>query len=56
MIERGPKKEKNEEKGAYEVQNKGNRSSKKICSQNFKKVPRAYESLNPALPGKRDFN
>jgi|LakMenEpi03Aug12_release.lakeMendotaPanAssembly.Ray.scaffolds.fasta_scaffold3113219_1 hypothetical protein len=41
MIEKGPTTEKNEEKGGYEGKNEGNKPSKK--------VPRAYESLNPAL-------
>jgi hypothetical protein len=52
MIERGPLKEKNGEKGAYKGQNEGNRLLKNFCSANIKniKVPRAYESLNPALP------
>jgi hypothetical protein len=49
MIERGPSKEKNGEKGAYKGQNKGNRLSKKIFFANIKKVPGAYESLDPAL-------
>jgi hypothetical protein len=49
MIERGPSKEKNGEKGAYKGQNEGNRLLKNFCSANIKKVPRAYESLNPAL-------
>ncbi len=50
MIERGPSKEKNGEKGEYKGQNEGNRLLKNFCSANIKKVPRAYESLNPALP------
>ncbi len=49
MIEKGPTKEKNEEKGAYKGQNDGNRPSKNFSSANIKKVPRAHESLNPAL-------
>ncbi len=40
---------KNEEKGAYEGQNEGNKLQKIFCSANIKKVPRAYETLNPAL-------
>jgi hypothetical protein len=48
MIERGPSKKKNGEKGAYKSQNERNRLSKKICFANIKKGPRAYESLNPA--------
>jgi hypothetical protein len=36
-------KTKNERKGAYKGQNEGNRPSK------IQKVPRVYESLNPAL-------
>ncbi len=54
MIERGPSKEKNGEKGAYKGQNEGNRLSKKFCSTNIKKVPRAYEILNPALTMRRE--
>jgi hypothetical protein len=48
---KGPTTEKNEEKGAYEGQNEGNKlkKKKKFCSANIKKVPWAYESLNPAL-------
>jgi hypothetical protein len=40
---------KNEEKGAYEGQNEGNKLSKKFCSANIIKVPKAYETLNPVL-------
>ncbi len=40
---------KNEEKGAYKVQKEGNKLSKKFFSENIKKVLRAYESLNPAV-------
>ncbi len=53
MIEKGPSKERNEEKGAYEGQNEGNRPLKNFCSANIKKVPRAYDSLKPALGGLR---
>jgi hypothetical protein len=49
MIERRPTKEKNEEKEAYEGLNERNRRSKKFYSAIIKEVPRAYESLNPAL-------
>jgi hypothetical protein len=37
MIERGPTKEKNEEKGAYEGQNEGNRPSKKFLLRKYQK-------------------
>jgi hypothetical protein len=54
MIERGHTKEKNEEKGADEGQNERNRLSKKFCSTNIKKLPRAYDSLSPALHQPRE--
>jgi hypothetical protein len=58
--DKGAYESKNDRKGAYKekkwgkrglwiCQNEWNRPSKKICSTNIKKVPRAYESLNPAL-------
>jgi hypothetical protein len=37
------------EKGPTKVQMKGNDPLKIVCSANILKVPRAYESLNPAL-------
>ncbi len=49
MIEKGPTKEKNEKKGPMKVKMEGIDAQKIFCSANFKKVPRAYESLNPAL-------
>jgi hypothetical protein len=51
MIERGPTKEKNEEKGAYE--GKGIDPQKIFYSTSIKKVPRAYESLDTALQATR---
>jgi hypothetical protein len=44
MIGRGPTKEKNEEKGAYEGQNEGNRPSKKFLLHKYQK-----KCFNPAL-------
>jgi hypothetical protein len=49
MIKRGHTKEKNDVKVTYEGQNEGNRPSKKILLRNIKKLPRAYDSLIPAL-------
>ncbi len=50
MIEKGPTREKNEEKVPTKVIMKGIDPQKNFSSANIKKVPRAYESLNPALP------
>jgi hypothetical protein len=47
--EKGLTKTKNEGTGTYKGQNEGNRPSKKLCSAEIQKVPRAFESLNPAL-------
>jgi hypothetical protein len=38
MIERGPTKEKNVEKGAYEGQNERNRPSKKLLLCKYQKI------------------
>jgi hypothetical protein len=46
MIEKGPTKEK---KGPTKVKMEGIDPQKYFCSANIKKVPRVYESLNPAL-------
>jgi hypothetical protein len=45
----GLQRKKNEGKGPMKVKMKGRDTQKKFCSSNIKKVPRAYESLNPAL-------
>jgi hypothetical protein len=49
MIEKGPSMEKMRKKGPTKVTMKGINPQKTFCSANIKKVPRAYESLNPAL-------
>jgi hypothetical protein len=49
MIGNGFTKVNNDEKGANKVKMKRIDLQKKFCSANNKKVPRAYESLNPAL-------
>jgi hypothetical protein len=49
MIERGPTKEKMRKKGPTKVKIKGIDPQKIFYSTNIKKVPRAYESLDPAL-------
>jgi hypothetical protein len=43
---KGPR---NEKKGPTKVKMEGIDPQKIFCSANIKKVPRAYESLNPAL-------
>ncbi len=48
---KGAYKVKNEVKGPTKVKMKGIDPQKIFSSANIKKVPRAYESLNPALPG-----
>jgi hypothetical protein len=49
MIEKGHTKGKYGQKGAYKCQNERHRLSKKLYLHKYQKVPRAYESLNPAM-------
>ncbi len=49
MIEKGPTKKKTRKKGPTKVKMKGINPQKNFASQISNKVPRAYESLNPAL-------
>jgi hypothetical protein len=46
---KGPTTEKMRKRGPTKVKMKGINPQKKFCFANIKKVPRAYESLNPAL-------
>ncbi len=46
---RGLQKKKNEKKGLTKVKMEGIDPQKFFWSANIKKMPRAYESLNPAL-------
>ncbi len=49
MRKKGLTKTKNDGTGTYKGQNEGNRPAKNFCLVKIQKVPRAYESLNPAL-------
>jgi hypothetical protein len=46
---KGPTTEKMRKKGLTKVKMKGINPQKNFCSANIKKLPRAYENLNPAL-------